>query len=60
MDACWFLFVPSTLESTGDRKKTGKLEKVEKHDMTHEGRSYTINQEMNKTKTLNMTGIFLF
>lgn len=55
-----FYLLLSKLESTGDRKKTGKLEKVEKHDMTHEGRSYTINQEMNKTKTLNMTGIFLF
>lgn len=55
-----FYLLLSKLESTGDRKKTGKWEKVEKHDMTHEGRSYTINQEMNKTKTLNMTGIFLF
>lgn len=55
-----FYLLLSKLESTGDRKKTGKWEKVEKHDMTHEGRSYTINQEMNKKKTLNMTGIFLF
>ena len=56
----WFIFSlgPSRLESSGNREETGKWEKVGKHD-TWGANLKKNKQEVNKTKTQNMTGIFL-